>query len=177
MTNRTKKTLFSRNETHLTFRQGYFAILPCISFNSKSGNIWNRNLHDYMDGGIWLPDRQTVRLYQYFSRQISVIPTLSITGKVELRNKKWNRILISQTPCDETELGILFPRSYLIWYLHLYKITSSLNTISLSPKKFYSAQILLFKVSYGEPCMVPSLTNISANYICFKETLLRSKGN
>lgn len=52
-------------------------------------------------------DCQTVRLYQYFYRQISVTPTLSLTGEVELRNKKWNRILILQTPCDQKELGIL----------------------------------------------------------------------
>lgn len=47
----------------------------------------------------------------------------------------------------------------------------------MSPKKFHSAQILLLKVSCGEPCMVPSLTNISANDICFEETLFKSQGN
>lgn len=35
-----------------------FSVLSAKDFNSKSGNIWDRKLHDYMDGSIWLPDRQ-----------------------------------------------------------------------------------------------------------------------
>lgn len=100
----------SRNETYLSADRKIFL---CGQLKILILNLETPGTENFMTTWMEGPDCQIVRLYQYFYRQISVTPTLSLTGKVELRNKKWNRILILQTPCDQTELGILFTWNYL----------------------------------------------------------------
>lgn len=67
-----------------------------MKFNSKKLEA-SRHLeqkHLLQKGAVGLDCQpNTMRLRQYFYKQISVAPNLSITGKVELRNKEWKNIL------------------------------------------------------------------------------------